>query len=223
MWMDKINEMIANNYKDIIDSPTDLCLIMNRHGSDKGNRHHNYSRVYHYLFSHMREEKFNLFELGLGTNNINIPSNMGINGKPGASLRGWNDYFPNAEIRGADVDPAIVNGPNDTDRIKTRWVDQTNKQIVLKLWSYDIMNSEFKIMIDDGLHHVLGNITFFENSISKLTDDGIYIIEDVLPNHVNAFREYFDKFCTNSEYRYQLLDIPLTTNTADNRLIVISK
>ena len=45
-----------------------------------------------------------LIECGLGTNNINFKSSMGINGKPGASLRMWRDFFPSARIIGVDID-----------------------------------------------------------------------------------------------------------------------
>ena len=33
---------------------------------------------------------------------------MNINGKPGASLRAWRDYFENALIYGADIDKNIL-------------------------------------------------------------------------------------------------------------------
>ena len=54
---------------------------------------YNYTTLYYKLFSPRRYENLRIFELGLGTNNINIPSNMGPNGKSGASLRGWADFF----------------------------------------------------------------------------------------------------------------------------------
>ena len=46
----------------------------------------------------LRLNNLNIFEVGLGTNNVDVPSNMGKDGKPGASLRAWRDYFPNADI-----------------------------------------------------------------------------------------------------------------------------
>ena len=68
---------------------TELCEIMTKYGSDKGTGPHNYTILYYELFKNIRYESLNIFELGLGTNNIDTPSNMGKNGKPGASLRGW--------------------------------------------------------------------------------------------------------------------------------------
>ena len=65
----------------------------------------------------------NIFEIGLGTNYKNIVSNMGINGKPGASLRAFRDYCPNASVFGADIDKRIL---FEEERIKTFYVDQTD-------------------------------------------------------------------------------------------------
>ena len=48
---------------------------------------------------------------------------MGINGKPGASLYGWSDFFPNSKIFGADIDINIL---FRTERIKTYYCDQLN-------------------------------------------------------------------------------------------------
>ena len=42
-------------------------------------------------------------------------------GKPGASLRVWRDYFPNAIIYGADIDKDILFAE---ERIKTFYIDQ---------------------------------------------------------------------------------------------------
>ncbi len=223
MWITRVDQLIQENYSSILSTETELCRIMFSHGSDKGSSHHNYSRVYHHLFSPIVNEDFYLFELGLGTNNVNIPSNMGSTGRPGASLRGWQDFFRKAAIRGADVDPDIVNGPNDTDRIKTVWVDQTNKQAVLNMWNHPTVNHKYKIIIDDGLHDIRANINFFENSITRLSADGVYIIEDVLSFQTAAFRSYFEQISRISPFQYRILDLPLATNRVDNRLIVIAR
>jgi hypothetical protein len=81
---------------------------MNKYGSDKGNGWYNYTIVYHELFKEMINNKLNIFEVGLGTNNPSFPNNMGTSGVPGESVRGWKEYFPNSEIYGADIDEAIL-------------------------------------------------------------------------------------------------------------------
>ena len=71
--------------------------VMTRYGSDKGDHdNHNYTTVYSVLLEAFRDRPVRVFELGLGTNNPEIPSSMGIDGRPGASLRAWRGYLPNA-------------------------------------------------------------------------------------------------------------------------------
>ena len=100
----------TNNYL------SELCEL---YGSDKGFVNiekktpydwdpHAYSIIYNNLFSHCRENIKLVFECGIGTNNLNFESNMTLNGKPGASLKVWKDYFVNAQIFGADIDRNIL-------------------------------------------------------------------------------------------------------------------
>jgi hypothetical protein len=64
-----------------------LGELMTTHGSDKGSGGHNYTNVYEKILNHLvGKEDVNIFELGIGTNNPNLPSTMGVNGVPGASL-----------------------------------------------------------------------------------------------------------------------------------------
>ena len=96
---------------------TPLCEIMCRHGSDKGIANkHNYTTFYYSIFKNLTENKLRIFELGLGTNNVWLPSNMGADGRPGASLYGWREFFSNSNIFGADIDNNIL---FTTDKIKT--------------------------------------------------------------------------------------------------------
>ncbi len=105
---------------------------MGRYQSDKGHENiiaswHNYTTFYYSIFKDFNEKPLRLFELGLGTNNVNLPSNMGPQGKPGASLYGWREFFPNSEIFGADIDTDIL---FNADRIKTFYCDQTKPEII---------------------------------------------------------------------------------------------
>lgn len=163
--------------------PTELCVLMNKYGSDKGTQNKgrgNYTKLYNFLFSEIKDKIKNVFEVGLGTNYTDVPSSMGIDGVPGASLRGWREYFTNANIYGADLDRRIL---FQEERIKTFFVNQFDKKTINDLW-FELENIEFDIIIDDGIHDVSfdnksGNKIFFENSIHKLKKNGFYIIEDV--------------------------------------------
>lgn len=156
-------------------SNTNLCNIMNEEKSDKAGPIHNYTQVYSILFDKLQNQKINLLEIGIGTNNIDVPSNMGPEGTPGASLRGWKRYFPQGMVYGADVDDRIL---FEEDRIKTYYVDQLNTRSIDEMFK-KIGNVDFDIIIEDGLHTYDANINFLENSFPFLKKGGIYIVEDV--------------------------------------------
>ena len=77
-----------------------LTDLMNLSGSDKGgrNNHHNFASYHSEIFFHKRNDIKNFLEIGLGTNDTSVLSNMGLNGIPLASLRAWRGYFKNANI-----------------------------------------------------------------------------------------------------------------------------
>src|SRR5690606_38861679 len=111
----------------LYEQETVLCRLLREEGSDKGGGLHNFSSLYHYLFNDIRLEVKNIFELGLGTNNTLLPSNMGPHGVPGASLRAWRSYFPNANVIGADIDSNIL---FEEDRIRTFYCDQRDTKSI---------------------------------------------------------------------------------------------
>ena len=203
-----------------------LSQYSEQFGSDKGATskdsisplpwaYHNYTDFYALLFDHCRNNIKNVFELGIGTNNEDVPSSMTNAGSPGASLRMWKEYFPNAEIVGADIDSRIL---FQEDRINTFEVDQTSKNSIKAMWSKVV--NEFDIMIDDGLHEYSANINFFENSFHKLRSDGIYIIEDIAHSEIKKYQKYFSN--KNHNYMSVVLNRP-NLPVYSNCLIVIRK
>lgn len=196
---------------------TELKELMNFYGSDKGGitNHHNFANYYSKIFYNQRDEIRNFLEIGLGTNNVNLASNMGKDGKPLASLRAWRDYFKNAQIYGADIDKAIL---KDEERIKTFYVDQTNPESVKELFK-NIGVKKFDIILEDGLHEYNANICCFENSIEFLDDQGTYIIEDIYYKDQEKFINYFSK----TSYNFSIIDIFHNKNIANNCILVIKK
>jgi len=175
----------------------DLAKYCDIYGSDKGELvkyghpypwpSHTYTDVYSSLFSNRRNEIKKIFECGIGTNNPNLISSMGVSGKPGASLRVWRDYFPNAIVIGADIDKDVLFEEN---RIKTFYIDQTSPNTIETFWNL-VNLSHFDIIIDDGLHTFEAGKVLFENSIDYLDSHGYYIIEDVVLEDSLKFKEYF--------------------------------
>ena len=141
---------------------------------------------------------------------------MGIHGKPGASLRVWKEYFPNAKIFGADIDRDIL---FQEERIETYFIDQTNADSINEFWK-KVDCDNFDIMIDDGLHTFNAGWTLFSHSINKLSTVGKYIIEDVSPQNLIAFKKAFKT--TDFKVDYVTLGRPFQ-KLGYNSLILVSK
>jgi len=213
------------NYFDVTKS-TPLCEIMGRNQSDKGHLYinqswHNYTTCYYRLFKKLCDKPLRIFELGLGTNNVDIPSNMGAHGRPGASLYGWKEFFPNSHIFGADIDKEIL---FQTDRIKTFYCDQTSPTIIKNMWNEPLLEDNFDIMIEDGLHKFYANVCFFENSIHKLKPNGYYIIEDICIEEEALFEDKIKEWKLQyTDCQFSLLKIPSSRNFCDNTLLIVYK
>ena len=148
-----------------------LESLFKKYGSDKSSSH-DYHKIYGALFKNKRKVK-KVLEIGLGTNNINIPSNMGIEGKPGASVRAFRDFFDNAIIFGADIDRKTLFREN---RIKTFYLDQTKTNSLSQFFK---KFGKFDLIVDDGLHVPYANLNVLISSLNYLSDQGFIIIEDI--------------------------------------------
>lgn len=206
-----------------------LSRLSEEYGSDKGWKNlklkrpftwhsHKYVHVYESMFSIIRHHELSIFECGIGSNNPSVPSNMTINGIPGASLRMWAKYFPNSNIYGADIDSDILFAE---DRIKTFHMDQCSIDSINSVWSM-LGNVSFDIFIDDGLHKFDAGIILFENSIFKLKPNGCYIIEDVSSRDLDLYVDYFSN--KSSLYSVKLYEFFQTgSKLFDDRLLVITR
>lgn len=207
---------------------TELCEIMSKHGSDKSERPihgnlpgHNYTKFYHRIFNEIKNNQLKFFELGMGTNNPNIESNMTTDGLPGASLYGWSEFFKHSEIFGADIDTDIL---FNTNKIKTFFCDQTNPQMIKQLWEQKQLDFEFDIIVEDGLHEFKANKVFLENSIHKLKEGGYFIIEDVSIDEIYNWCEYFDEFEKKfKNFEIKFIKLFCDHNLYDNNLILVKK
>jgi SAM-dependent methyltransferase len=225
----RFNYGFVVQYKKYDDSfINNLC---DTYGSDKGEvssnsnpyvwSSHNYADFYNLIFGLRRNDVRSVVECGLGTNNPNIASSMGVNGKPGASLRVWRDYFPNANVIGCDIDGDILFNEN---RIKTFQCDQTSSNSIHNfLCDAELVDDSVDIIIDDGLHKFFAGKCFFENMISYLRADGIYIIEDINQTDVIKYKEYFSELDETYEARFVYLKSPQLNFGGDNNLICVTK
>jgi hypothetical protein len=197
---------------------TELCKTMKRLGSDKGDDWHNYTLIYNQLFSQKKNEITKLFELGIGSVNPTIESHMKKTYSPGGSLRGWREFFPNAEIYAADIDQDIL---QPEERITKFYVDQTAPAVIKKMWN-SIDCDQFDIIIDDGLHTFEANKTFFENSYTNLRNNGIFIIEDIPTNELKLFHADLVPSAKELGFSTRVLQLKHLSNKTDNNMMIIT-
>jgi len=152
-----------------------LKKTLDAHKSDKARKH-----TYHHLYGTLlknREKITAVLEIGLGTNNTDVVSNMGKAGTPGASLRAFRDFLPHAMIYGADVDKRVL---FSEERIQTFYVDQTRRATCEELMQQ--IPEELDLIIDDGLHSIDANIAVLTAGLPKLKIGGTIVIEDIAHN-----------------------------------------
>jgi SAM-dependent methyltransferase len=191
---------------------------MTKYGSDKA-RMHKYTAVYSALFKDRYDQHLLFFELGLGTNNPDAPSNMGVFGVPGASLRGWRELFPHALVYGADIDRGIL---FQEERIKTFYCDQLDPSSIGELWSQPDLQRGADIIIEDGLHTLEANVSFLERSLDHLRPGGIYITEDILREYVDDWNDQLETVFSKRypSYEFAFLTLPDRRNKDHNMLVI---
>jgi hypothetical protein len=174
-----VNRLITIDIYDFLNETSDNQFIiqlkekLDFNGSDKASTH-DYHLFYGTILKNYQAPK-NILEIGLGTNNVDVVSNMGKDGKPGASLRAFRDYLINSKIYGADIDKSIL---FSEERINTYFVDQTNANSFEELSKN--LPDYFDLIIDDGLHSPNANILTLNFALSKLNEKGWIVIEDIL-------------------------------------------
>ena len=166
---------------DALADTAEFASLMNRYGSDKADGRHDYHRFYAPLLATKRRDPLRLFEIGLGTNNTDVLSNMGSRGRPGASLRAFRDFLPNAQIFGADVDRRVW---FREDRITTAFVDQRDAGTFSDL----PFEPGFDIIIDDGLHSPEANLETLLFALRALAPGGSLVIEDIREEAVSIWQ-----------------------------------
>ncbi len=203
-----------------------MCSVMARYGSDKGQSLgfglHNYTTIYSVLFGNLRDRPLRIFELGLGTNNPDLVSTMGIHGRPGASLRGWRELFPHALVFGADIDRDVL---FEEDRIKTFYCDQLDRSAIRDLWAQPALQGGVDILIEDGLHTFEGNCTFLEGSLEQLRPGGFYVVEDILQETFAEWHKQLETIYAKQfpNHEFAFVELPSPSQGLDNNLLIIRR
>lgn len=127
----------------------------NKHNIDKVT-HHRYDRFYPFFLEGMRQDKFDMLEIGVAE---------------GKSLLFWKEYFPHARVIGLDRDEKHLQGLETYkyDQSKIEEIREASKKLPV-----------CRIIIDDGSHQPKHQIdTFQEFWLNNLEYGGVYILEDI--------------------------------------------
>jgi SAM-dependent methyltransferase len=216
---DLVHELRAVN----VLAPTEMCRVMNRHGSDKGvGGPHNYTPIYSVLFGKLRGQQFRIFELGLGSNHAGFAANMGRDGVPGASLRGWKEFFPQAQVYGADIDRSIL---FEEERVMTFYCDQLDSDAIKQLWAQPALEGGMDVIIEDGMHTFEGSLSFLDGSIEQLRPGGIYIIEDIAKDTLGRWRDVLETTYPRRfpNHDFALVELPHSFKRHHNNLLIIRR
>lgn len=137
---------------------TPLCEIAKRHGTDKYVPH-GYTPIYDRLLSGRAAAVQKVLEVGIGK---------------GKSLRMWEEFFPHARIIGIDIKPELL---INAGRIESLLGDQSDKQQTRQIASE--LGGNFDLIVDDGSHDPLLQVSALETLLPFLADGGLYAIEDI--------------------------------------------
>jgi hypothetical protein len=130
-------------------------------------KHNNFFSIYEKELFEYKIKEFNLLEIGI---------------LHGGSLQMWKEYFPNAKIFGADINP------RSSEFLKKEYTiihgDQTKKKFWDKIKS---TLGTIDILIDDGGHTNDQNISTIINALPLMSNKSKIIIEDTHASYMNSF------------------------------------
>jgi hypothetical protein len=170
-----------------------LDQLARKHGSDKGPEPvgglsgKGYTAVYSSFFESLRQRELVLLEIGVAR---------------GASLRMWEEYFPNARIFGVDVDPDCTR--YESDRTSVLIGDQADVAFLQRL--VDVVAAPLDIVIDDGGHHMYQHQTSLEFLFPNVVGGGLYCIEDLHTSYRRSYGGGYRRRTGTVEYLKDLVD-----------------
>ena len=147
-----------------------LDTIGLKHGTDKASSHHDYLGFYEFHFAPIRAKPLTILEIGV------------LNG---ASVRTWEDYFPNAKIVGADKD--ILARRHQRGRVAVEYMDQSNLEDLVRV---GVKHGPFDIVIEDGSHMWEHQITSLRTIFPFVREGGFYVVEDLQTNYGSLRAQY---------------------------------
>lgn len=160
---------------------TPLCKLAYRYGTDKCPQlRHSYTPYYYELLNPHKKRIKKVLEMGIGympgmpEKKVVYDAGLKRNYHMGASLYMWRDFFPHAQIYGADDKPGTL---FTDDRIQTFLCDERKEADIVNLIAQT--GSDIDVFIDDGNHNRRRQVFLAKTALPLLKKDVLYIIEDV--------------------------------------------
>ena len=151
--------------------------------------------------SHKWDPYFDVYERHLNKFINKSPRVLEIGIQRGGSIELWQKYFGDGcEIIGIDIDPNCLSLSYDKN-IKIHIGDQSDTKFLEKLI---FLYGNFDIIVDDGGHSMIQQITTLQTLYPYLNIGGVYIIEDV---HTSYHEWPKWNNMTFMEYTKNLIDV----------------
>lgn len=139
---------------------------------------HHYFDIYHNHFQRFRGRPVNLLEIGVFH---------------GGSLQMWKSYFGRrAKIYGVDIDPRCKE--LEEDQIEIFIGNQADREFLSELRR---KVGHLDIVIDDGGHSMIQQITTFEELFPFVEGTGVYLVEDL---HTSYWEEFGGGYKVNGSF-----------------------
>lgn len=168
---------------------------------DKGSVH-SYIDVYEKLLAPYRHTAKNILEIGLMS---------------GESLRMWTDYF-DGSVHGIDCEVKPIGGVADLttcifEGYQVYIGDASNPEHIEKHFK----GKKFDVVLEDANHDLGQQLKMYHVLSPYLSEDGIYIIEDI--QDLDATKEIFENI--DSTKRIEILDRRQIKSRYDDVMVII--
>jgi hypothetical protein len=146
-----------------------------------------YIEIYDLYFNKYRGKEVHILEIGVSQ---------------GGSLELWKKYFGDKmHLYGVDINPRCK---ELEDEQVTIFIGEQEDRNFLNELKNKIPKVD--ILIDDGGHTMIQQITTFEEMFSHVKEDGFYLCEDTHTSYIDAFHGGYKKKDTFIEYSKNFID-----------------
>lgn len=145
-----------------------LDQLAHKHDTDKKSGIHGYTAHYERWFGASKSRVNKILEIGVAS---------------GASLKLWEEYFPEAMIYAIDSNPDCLRFQGKRTRIHI--ADQANASELQAV--VEQAGKDFDLIIDDGGHRMDQQLTSFRTLFPCVRSGGVYVVEDL---HTSYWTDY---------------------------------